>query len=86
MVEQNSVCTCVLKIRHYRKKISKILTCYFVDAAMQEITKMSATLSYDRRAIEEDEAADFLAVLKALLEDPNFLVAGRLRALRYAQD
>ena len=57
-----------------------------LDAALQKTTKMSATLSYDRRAIEEDEAADFLAVFRALLEDPNFLVAGRLRALRYAQD
>ncbi|CAK9805862.1 Dihydrolipoyllysine-residue acetyltransferase component 1 of pyruvate dehydrogenase complex, mitochondrial [Anthophora plagiata] len=57
-----------------------------LDAALQKTTKMSATLSYDRRAIEEDQAADFLAVLKALLESPNFLVAGKIRALRYAQD
>ncbi|XP_076179129.1 dihydrolipoyllysine-residue acetyltransferase component of pyruvate dehydrogenase complex [Ptiloglossa arizonensis] len=54
--------------------------------ALQTTTKMSVTLSYDRRAIAEDEAADFLAVLRAMLEDPTFLVAGRLRALRYAQD
>lgn len=47
---------------------------------------MSTTLSYDRRAIDEDQAADFLAVLKAMLEDPSFLVAGKLRALRYAQN
>lgn len=47
---------------------------------------MSTSLSYDRRAIDEDQAADFLAVLKAMLEDPSFLIAGRLRALRYAQD
>lgn len=58
----------------------------FVDAALQTLTKMSATLSYDRRAIDEDQAADFLAVFRAMLEDPNFLVAGRIRALRYAQD
>ncbi|XP_053977827.1 dihydrolipoyllysine-residue acetyltransferase component of pyruvate dehydrogenase complex, mitochondrial-like [Hylaeus volcanicus] len=57
-----------------------------LDVALQKTTKMSATLSYDRRAITEDEAADFLAVLRAMLEDPTFLVAGRLRALRYAQD
>ncbi|XP_017789048.1 PREDICTED: dihydrolipoyllysine-residue acetyltransferase component of pyruvate dehydrogenase complex, mitochondrial-like [Habropoda laboriosa] len=57
-----------------------------LDAALQKTTKMSATLSYDRRAIDEDQAADFLAVLRALLENPNFLVAGRIRALRYAQD
>lgn len=59
---------------------------YFVDAALQKVTKMSTSLSYDRRAIDEDQAADFLAVLKAMLEDPSFLIAGRLRALRYAQD
>ncbi|XP_076640056.1 dihydrolipoyllysine-residue acetyltransferase component of pyruvate dehydrogenase complex isoform X1 [Colletes latitarsis] len=57
-----------------------------LDAALQNVTKMSTTLSYDRRAITEDEAAEFLAVLKAMLENPTFLVAGRLRALRYAQD
>lgn len=58
----------------------------FIDAALQKVTKMSTSLSYDRRAIDEDQAADFLAVLKAMLEDPSFLIAGRLRALRYAQD
>ncbi|XP_076230934.1 dihydrolipoyllysine-residue acetyltransferase component of pyruvate dehydrogenase complex [Calliopsis andreniformis] len=57
-----------------------------LDVALHKTTRMIATLSYDRRAIDEDQAADFLAVLKAMLEDPSFLVAGRLRALRYAQD
>lgn len=57
-----------------------------LDAALQKTTKMSTTLSYDRRAIDEDQAADFLAVLRTMLEDPSFLVAGRLRALRYSQD
>ncbi|XP_031838869.1 dihydrolipoyllysine-residue acetyltransferase component of pyruvate dehydrogenase complex, mitochondrial isoform X2 [Nomia melanderi] len=57
-----------------------------MDATLQKTTKMSATLSYDRRAIDEDQAADFLAVLKAMLDDPSFLVAGRLRALRYGQN
>ncbi|XP_003693833.2 LOW QUALITY PROTEIN: dihydrolipoyllysine-residue acetyltransferase component 1 of pyruvate dehydrogenase complex, mitochondrial [Apis florea] len=57
-----------------------------LNAALQKVTKMSTSLSYDRRAIDEDQAADFLAVLKAMLEDPSFLIAGRLRALRYAQD
>ncbi|XP_043523273.1 pyruvate dehydrogenase protein X component-like [Frieseomelitta varia] len=57
-----------------------------LDAALQKVTKMSTTLSYDRRAIDEDQAADFLAVLRAMLEDPSFLLAGRLRALRYSQD
>ena len=59
---------------------------YPTDATLQKVTKMSTTLSYDRRAIDEDQAADFLAVLRAMLEDPSFLLAGRLRALRYSQD
>lgn len=57
-----------------------------LDATLRKTTKMSATLSYDRRAIDEEQAADFLAVLKAMLDDPSFLVAGKLRALRYSQD
>ncbi|XP_016920895.2 dihydrolipoyllysine-residue acetyltransferase component of pyruvate dehydrogenase complex, mitochondrial [Apis cerana] len=57
-----------------------------LNATLQKVTNMSTSLSYDRRAIDEDQAADFLAVLKAMLEDPSFLIAGRLRALRYAQD
>ncbi|XP_076303211.1 dihydrolipoyllysine-residue acetyltransferase component of pyruvate dehydrogenase complex-like [Lasioglossum baleicum] len=57
-----------------------------LDVTLRKITKMSATLSYDRRAIDEEQAADFLAVLKAMLDDPSFLVAGKLRALRYSQD
>lgn len=47
---------------------------------------MTATLSYDRRAIDEDQAADFLAVLKAMLEDPTVLAVGRMQALRYKRD
>lgn len=47
---------------------------------------MTTKLSYDRRAIDEDQAADFLAVLKAMLEDPAFLAAGRMQTLRYKRD
>ncbi|KAL2750202.1 LOW QUALITY PROTEIN: pyruvate dehydrogenase protein X component-like [Vespula maculifrons] len=34
--------------------------------SLEAITKMMTTLSYDRRAIAEDDAADFLAVLRAI--------------------
>jgi pyruvate/2-oxoglutarate dehydrogenase complex dihydrolipoamide acyltransferase (E2) component len=51
-----------------------------------KITKMTVKLSYDRRAIDEDQAADFLAIFKAMLEDPAFLAAGRMQALRYKRD
>ncbi|XP_011334722.1 dihydrolipoyllysine-residue acetyltransferase component 1 of pyruvate dehydrogenase complex, mitochondrial isoform X2 [Ooceraea biroi] len=57
-----------------------------LDSSLAKVTKMTATLSYDRRAIDEDQAADFLAVLRAMLEDPVFLAAGRVQALRYKRD
>lgn len=47
---------------------------------------MAVQLSYDRRAIDEDQAANFLAVVRAMLEDPAFLVAGKTQALRYKRD
>ncbi|XP_012225883.1 dihydrolipoyllysine-residue acetyltransferase component of pyruvate dehydrogenase complex [Linepithema humile] len=57
-----------------------------LDLSLTKVTKMSVKLSYDRRAIDEDQAADFLAVLKATLEDPAFLAAGKMQALRYQRD
>ena len=49
---------------------------------MKKKTMMMVTLSYDRRALDEDEAADFLAVLQAMLQDPSFLAVGRAHSLR----
>nr|CAD7443935.1 unnamed protein product [Timema bartmani] len=40
------------------------------------ITKMTITLSYDRRAIAEDEAAEFLETVKGILEEPQILAMG----------
>lgn len=57
-----------------------------LDLSLMKITKMTVRLSYDRRAIDEDQAANFLAILKAMLEDPAFLAAGRMQALRYKRD
>ncbi|KAL6257239.1 hypothetical protein P5V15_012166 [Pogonomyrmex californicus] len=57
-----------------------------LDLSLMKVTKMTVKLSYDRRAIDEDQAADFLAVLKTMLEDPVFLAAGRMQALRYKRD
>ncbi|KYN03303.1 Dihydrolipoyllysine-residue acetyltransferase [Cyphomyrmex costatus] len=57
-----------------------------LDSSLMKVTKMSVKLSYDRRAIDEDQAANFLAILKATLEDPIFLTAGRMQALRYKRD
>nr|CAD7589905.1 unnamed protein product [Timema genevievae] len=47
------------------------------------ITKMTITLSYDRRAIAEDEAAEFLETVKGILEEPQILAMG-LRKYRMA--
>ncbi|KYQ52819.1 Dihydrolipoyllysine-residue acetyltransferase [Trachymyrmex zeteki] len=57
-----------------------------LDSSLIKVTKMSVKLSYDRRAIDEDQAANFLAILKATLEDPIFLAAGGMQALRYRRD
>lgn len=57
-----------------------------LDSSLMKVTKMTAKLSYDRRAIDEDQAADFLAILKATLEDPVFLAAGRMQVLRYKRN
>lgn len=59
---------------------------HLADSSLAKITKMTVKLSYDRRAIDEDQAANFLAILKAMLEDPAFLVAGKTQALRYKRD
>ncbi|XP_043268207.1 dihydrolipoyllysine-residue acetyltransferase component of pyruvate dehydrogenase complex-like [Venturia canescens] len=57
-----------------------------LDSSLRKVTRLTVTLSYDRRAINEDQAADFLAVLRAMLEDPTFLAVGRAQALRYARE
>ncbi|XP_012267867.2 dihydrolipoyllysine-residue acetyltransferase component of pyruvate dehydrogenase complex-like isoform X2 [Athalia rosae] len=54
-----------------------------LDSNFNTVTRMTTTLSYDRRAIDEDQAADFLAVLRAMLEDPTFLAVGRAQAHRH---
>ncbi|XP_015186196.1 PREDICTED: pyruvate dehydrogenase protein X component, mitochondrial-like [Polistes dominula] len=53
---------------------------------LETVTKMMATLSYDRRAIAENDAADFLAVLRAMLENPTFLAIGKIQELRHMND
>ncbi|XP_014485358.1 PREDICTED: dihydrolipoyllysine-residue acetyltransferase component of pyruvate dehydrogenase complex, mitochondrial-like [Dinoponera quadriceps] len=57
-----------------------------LDSSLTKVTTMTVTLSYDRRAIDEDQAADFLAVLKSMLQDPSFLAIGKIPALRYKRD
>ncbi|XP_029163111.1 uncharacterized protein LOC114934601 [Nylanderia fulva] len=57
-----------------------------LDSSLAKVTKMTVKLSYDRRAIDEDQAANFLAIVKAMLEDPAFLVAGKTQASRYKRE
>jgi pyruvate/2-oxoglutarate dehydrogenase complex dihydrolipoamide acyltransferase (E2) component len=37
---------------------------------------MAVTLSYDRRAIDEEQAAEFLAGLRDILRDPSRMILG----------
>lgn len=53
---------------------------------MQKTTKMTVRLSYDRRAIDEDQAANFLETLQTLLENPVVLSAGKYQALRHKRN
>lgn len=43
-------------------------------------TMMTVTLSYDRRAIDEEQAADFLAVLHDVLGNPSRMILGSVPA------
>lgn len=40
------------------------------------LPKMSATLSYDSRVLDEQEAAEFLEIFRSALESPNLLMVG----------
>lgn len=46
----------------------------------QSQTMMTVTLSYDRRAIDEEQAADFLAVLRDVLASPSRMILGSVSA------
>jgi len=50
----------------------------FADENGKPCTKMSATLSYDRRAVDEATAAEFLENVRQYLEDPEVLLLGGL--------
>ncbi|CAD6233154.1 GSCOCG00012253001-RA-CDS [Cotesia congregata] len=47
-----------------------------LDTSLRKKSMMSATLSYDSRAISEDQAANFLSVLRSRLENPSFRSIG----------
>ena len=49
---------------------------------MQATTVMTATLSFDRRYIDEAGAADFMAVFQAVMERPELLNTGFLPSVR----
>lgn len=40
------------------------------------VNMMTATLSYDRRAVDEYEAARFLEVFREIMENPNVIISG----------
>lgn len=49
------------------------------------ITLMTSTLSYDARAVGEDEVAEFMAVLKGYLQNPAALMLPQQTKTRIAQ-
>merc|ERR1712226_1079178 len=49
---------------------------------MQPSTVMTATLSFDRRYIDEAAAADFMKVFQTIMERPELLGAGYLSSVR----
>ncbi|XP_024943435.1 dihydrolipoyllysine-residue acetyltransferase component 1 of pyruvate dehydrogenase complex, mitochondrial isoform X2 [Cephus cinctus] len=54
--------------------------------SLTKSTRMTATLSYDARAIDEDQAAEFLTVLRSILENPVALAVAKSRALRHRRE
>ncbi|KAK0183266.1 hypothetical protein PV327_001325 [Microctonus hyperodae] len=48
-----------------------------LDTTLRRTSRMSATLSYDSRAIDEDQAANFMSTLRSMLEDPSFLIVNK---------
>merc|ERR1719397_2092694 len=49
---------------------------------MQATTVMTATLSFDRRYIDEAAAADFMAVFQRVMERPELLGTGYLPSVK----
>ncbi|XP_008548333.1 dihydrolipoyllysine-residue acetyltransferase component of pyruvate dehydrogenase complex [Microplitis demolitor] len=47
-----------------------------LDTSLRKKSLMCATLSYDSRAISEDQAANFLSILRSRLENPSFRSVG----------
>ncbi|KAF4520780.1 hypothetical protein B566_EDAN011432 [Ephemera danica] len=48
-------------------------------------TLMTVTLSYDRRAIDEEQAADFLAALRDILSNPTRMILGGIASATRAR-
>ncbi|XP_034951968.1 dihydrolipoyllysine-residue acetyltransferase component of pyruvate dehydrogenase complex, mitochondrial-like [Chelonus insularis] len=58
-----------------------------LDTTLRKKSMMTATLSYDSRAIDEDQAANFLSILRSMLEDPSFLVINKgQQAMRHKRE
>ena len=49
---------------------------------MKPTTVMNATLSFDRRYIDEAQAADFMSVYQTIMERPELLGVGYLSSVR----
>lgn len=56
------------------------------DGEGQPKTMMTATLSYDRRAVDEVEVSSFLEAVQRNLENPNMMIVGGVPSSEDAQE
>lgn len=57
-----------------------------IDGEGEPKTMMTATLSYDRRAVDEVQVSSFLEAVQRNLENPNMMIVGGLPSSDDAQE
>lgn len=58
----------------------------FLDEDLKPRTMMTATLSYDRRAVDEVQVSNFLEAVQRNLQNPNMMIVGGLPASEDAEE
>jgi pyruvate/2-oxoglutarate dehydrogenase complex dihydrolipoamide acyltransferase (E2) component len=56
--------------------VSNVTLNEFTGSNGNPVQSMAVTLSYDRRAIDEGQAAEFLAGLRDILKEPSRMILG----------
>lgn len=72
-------------IRDFSRARNRQICLLFAAGDWQAVTLMTSTLSYDARAVEEDEVAEFMSVLQSYLQNPATLMLPPQSKLRIAQ-